>query len=49
MNFIKVAATAKKEFLEFYDIKKYMAHPSTQLVIKNYNPDNQKIIIGEEK
>lgn len=49
MNLIKVAIIMKMKFSEFYDVKKYITHPSEQLVVKRYNTHNRKITINEEK
>ena len=49
MNLIKIAILLKRRFSEFYEIKQYRMHASSQFVVRHYTLNNQKIVIDEEK
>ena len=40
--------TPKKEFSEFFDIKKYSIESSNQVIVKTYRIDSQKIRVREK-
>ncbi len=50
MNSIKISTISKMEFSEYYEIKKYVVHPSERVFVRRYNTNIQKIKkMSEEK
>ena len=49
MDMIKISTAMKREFLDYFDVKRYQKKPLEQLVVKHYNSNNQKVTIDKEK
>ena len=49
MNLIKISTVLKREFLDYFDVKRYKKQSLEQFVVRHYTVNNQKITIDKEK